>query len=236
MANPNLSTGRWRVTTIALGLTAAVALVVTGRWLVAKRVSALPRATSELPAASASLRDKHIQGEIVALRRQVAQVRAAQAQATLSKVSASEDTRTPATQLVGAVPGDASAEEELAPELEEQRELDAIQARVRLMDETWTSEATDPEWASTASASLNEAYAQGLPGISARANCRWSLCRIELSFESALAMDNALMLLSQRKPWPGRGFFHIDTEKKSGVYYVGREDFEFPQARAPESG
>ena len=229
--------GTWRKVAIVGGLLAAVTTLLASQWLVATP-------SSERPTATPGTRDNEsIRSEIAQLRRQVDRMRkvqiwkASREAMAASKPTANENAETPPDGPDSASSSETGAHDSLDPEMEEQKSLEAMQAQVQVLDETWRGEEPDPQWASQATAALNEAYsAEELAGIDAQADCRWSLCRVDLTFTSSDVTGHALTLLSLWTPWKGRGFIHMDTKDNRGVFYVARENFELPRAMPPDSG
>jgi hypothetical protein len=126
-----------------------------------------------------------------------------------------------------------AAEEPQPAELDEVSAQEVAQAQVDLLTETWSSERPDPEWSTSASAALNDSYVgEEFTGMEARADCRSSLCKVALAFESSDALART-KLLALGSPWKGKSFLRVDTETMEGVFFVARENFDFPVPQAP---
>jgi hypothetical protein len=98
---------------------------------------------------------------------------------------------------------------------------------------TMFAEAADPEWASTAQRALQEAFhgeiTAGLRLV--QADCRTSLCRLELVLDGSLSPEATFEQLIHFAPWNGQGFTQIDEEAGVAVVYLSREGHELPPAR-----
>jgi len=101
------------------------------------------------------------------------------------------------------------------------------------------AEAIDPNWSVSASESISDLFASGnkeLQGISlTNVECKTSLCRVELTFDSVDGMD-ATKLAMGNMPWNAEGFFKLNTDddNPSAVIYLARENHQLPRDIAGE--
>lgn len=115
-------------------------------------------------------------------------------------------------------------------EQQELQELARFEAQVDLLERTWDAEQPDPDWSVKAAESLTAKYeAEEFSGLRTNADCRWSMCKVDLKF----AEGQDIMQLGRKAgtgfPWPGQAFFHFDAERRSGVFYLARENYELPE-------
>jgi hypothetical protein len=122
----------------------------------------------------------------------------------------------------------------LTPEEEEQQIADQTQAQIELMEATVLREAIDPEWAPSAQKVLKETFQQeALSGMYlVDADCRTSLCRMEVVFDETLAPEDGFRMLTDNSPWQGQGFVRIGTDEDPSIMvYLAREGHSLPQAQ-----
>jgi len=116
--------------------------------------------------------------------------------------------------------------------LEQAREREAArtQAEIELMEGTMLSEKPDPAWASSAQLALQTTLQkEAIPGVQmVEAECRTTLCRMELSLDGSIPQDNFRNLVDLA-PWSGQSLIQIDTETGLAVMYLAREEHSLPQ-------
>ena len=124
-------------------------------------------------------------------------------------------------------PDEASAEDEHA------RAEAQTQAQIEALEGTLFGEDADPGWADAAQSALQEAFHRGaVAGLSLiQADCRTSLCRLELSLEGARLAEAIFQQLMDFTSWNGEGFTQIDEASGTSVVYLSREGYALPQAR-----
>lgn len=77
---------------------------------------------------------------------------------------------------------------------------------------------------------LLEAY--GTPvfdGLQTRVSCAWSLCRVDLEFDSSERVEQLARAIPTEAPWMGQGLLRLDTETRRGVFFLSREDYDLPK-------
>jgi hypothetical protein len=118
----------------------------------------------------------------------------------------------------------------LTPEQEREREAARAQAELTLMDGTLRAEQPDPAWARTAQLALQTTFHQeALPGVElVDAECRATLCRMELAVDDTIPQDSLRNLLNLA-PWSAPTYVQIDTETGAAVMYLAREEHTLPQ-------
>lgn len=118
----------------------------------------------------------------------------------------------------------------LTSEQERERAAAHDRAELTLMEGTLHAETPDPTWASTARLALQTTFQhEALPGIQMlNAECRRTLCRMELSLDGSTA-QNSYRNLPNLAPWSAPSFIQIDTETGSAVMYLAREEHSLPQ-------
>jgi hypothetical protein len=118
----------------------------------------------------------------------------------------------------------------LTPEQEHERAAARDQAELTLMEGTLHAEKHDPAWGSTAQHALHETFQkQAIPGVQmVDAECRSTLCRMELALDDSTAQDSYRNLLNLA-PWSGPSLIQIDTETGAAVMYLAREEHTLPQ-------
>jgi hypothetical protein len=106
-------------------------------------------------------------------------------------------------------------------------------ARIEVFEGTMRVENADPEWASAAELALNEAFHhEAMAGLRlGRANCRTSLCRLELFLADSRPAEETFQQLIDIIPWDGQGFVRIDEASGEAVLYLAREGYALPSSR-----
>lgn len=137
------------------------------------------------------------------------------------------------TDQLGRVEGADAQEAEaaaLTPEEGRARAEARLQAELALLDGTLRAERPDPAWASTAQQTLYDTFhPEALPGVHLLgAECRTTLCRMELALDDASQPDSYRGLL-HLAPWSGPSFIQINTETGETVMYLAREAHSLPQ-------
>jgi hypothetical protein len=129
----------------------------------------------------------------------------------------------------------AADESATAPERTPEEEVAQVeaqtQAQVELLAGAVLAEPSDPEWAQTVQQALEQALQRedmrDLYLVSA--DCRTTLCRLELSLHGTTAPEEGFRRLTHFAPWPGQGFFRFDPESGEAVVYLAREGHALPQ-------
>lgn len=162
----------------------------------------------------------HLRGQVAALGSTVAQLR----QQPASGAPAS------ATAAGAAGTGAASSDpRDLAEQARAFRD-----AELHLLQDTFEQEPRDASWAATAIQQIGKAYAApDLAGVTVEPDCKSTLCRLELRFQSADDASRLAQQLSLRTPWPGAGYVHFDADTLRGVYYLTRQDHPLATASLP---
>ncbi len=119
----------------------------------------------------------------------------------------------------------------LTPEQERERAAARAQAELMLMEGTLLAEQPDSAWASTAQLALQATFQkEAISGVQlVDAECRSTLCRMELSVDDSIPQDSLRNLLNLA-PWSGQSLIQIDTETGEAVMYLAREEHALPQA------
>jgi hypothetical protein len=202
---------------VAVGSMFVVAFAV-GR-LVRGKVAA-PR--EEGPTLAASREDleqqlTYLRGQVAGLKASVGQLRAKAA-------------GPPATTEV---PGHAEAAAD-DPQAMAEKAQAFREAEARLLQEAFEREPRDRDWAPAAIEQIRKVYsAEDLAGVTVEPDCRSTLCRLDLRFQSAGDASRLAQQLSLRVPWPSVGYVQGDTETLRGVYYLTRQGHELARASLP---
>lgn len=229
----SVSNGRSKVpvaiTLIGIALACVILAALASDWV--PTTNAQAKGYDPRPGGRAKGGRRDVESEIAALRSEVRRVEAKQAviasRPLTENATLDQEHRDQEDYSADAV------EEPRPPELDEVSTQVAVQAQVDLLTETWSSERPDPEWSTSASAALNDTYVgEEFTGMEARADCRSSLCKVALAFESSDAFVRT-KLLALRSPWKGKSFFRVDTDTREGVFFVARENFDLPVPQAP---
>jgi hypothetical protein len=120
-----------------------------------------------------------------------------------------------------------------ATTLEDEDVQAQVQTQIEGFEGTLVEEATDPGWASAVQLALQEAIdREAIAGLRlVEADCRTSLCRIELVLDGSMPPGEAFEPLIHSAPWDGPWFAHIDEASGVAVVYLSREGDALPQAR-----
>ena len=213
------------ITVIGVGLAGVILVAVASDWAPSTKA----QSGGYDPRRGGRVGGGAVESEIAALRSELRRVEAKQA--VIASHPPGEDSPLDQKDEDQADTTDA-VEEPVPPELVEVRAQEMAQAQVDLLTATWSSEEPDPEWSASASAALNAAYVgEMFEGLEARAECRWSLCKVVLALESEDALRSVDSLALQ-SPWKGKGFYRVDTETKQGVFFLAREDYDLPVPQA----
>ena len=91
---------------------------------------------------------------------------------------------------------------------------------------TVLAEEIDSEWATSAQVVLDQAFqsseADGINLVAAE--CRTSACRLELSLDGSLPVEDGFRKLVYLSPWQGQAFVQIDDDG-SAVVFLAREGY-----------
>jgi hypothetical protein len=120
-----------------------------------------------------------------------------------------------------------------ATTLEDEDVQAQVQTQIEGFEGTLVEEAADPGWASAVQVALQEALdREAMTGLRlVEADCRTSLCRLELALDGAMPPGEAFEPLIHSAPWDGPWFAHIDEASGVAVVYLSREGDTLPQAR-----
>lgn len=172
-----------------------------------------------------------LKSDLTALHSQLAQVDRDQ-EATGNKLTQLAEKMSRADLQVSPVPArdDKADGTALTPEQAREREAARTQAEIELMEGTMLSEKSDAAWANTAQLALQtRLQKEALPGVQmVEAECRTTLCRMELSLDGSIPQDNFRNLIDLA-PWSGQSLIQIDTETGLAVMYLAREEHSLPQ-------
>jgi hypothetical protein len=165
---------------------------------------------------------KEIRSELTALRSQLIQVEQDQASMGLERTKTARASR---------AEGTAADTPPLTAEEEHERAKAQIRAQIEVFEGTMLMENADPAWASAAELALQEALQrEAIAGLRlVQADCRTSLCRLDLALDSSLSPEGIFEQLIHLTPWNGHGFVQIDEESGEAVVYLSREGHELPQ-------
>lgn len=121
---------------------------------------------------------------------------------------------------------------ELTPEEETKIATQAVQEEVELINNTLDLEAVDTAWAEDAHVALTEALQNNerMAGVQLdTVECKSTLCRLSLSFDDQLSLDNGFRTMPSIIPWEGQAFFQVDdVESGEAIVYLAREGHELP--------
>ena len=119
----------------------------------------------------------------------------------------------------------------LTPEEEQARTEAQIQTQVALLEGTLLGEKSDSAWGNTAQLALNTTFhSETMAGVQLmKADCRTTLCRLELFLDGSTAPEDSFRKLVHSSPWQGQGFVQIDGESGKAVVYLAREGYSLPQ-------
>jgi len=119
----------------------------------------------------------------------------------------------------------------LTPEEEQTRAEAQIQTQVALLEGTLLGEKPDSAWVNTAQLALSTTFhSETMAGVQLmKADCRTTLCRLELFLDGSTAPEDSFRKLGHASPWQGQGFVQIDVESGKAVVYLTREGYSLPQ-------
>lgn len=116
---------------------------------------------------------------------------------------------------------------------EEDAQVNAqIQAQIGLLEGLIRAENIDRQWTGPAEAVLQETFQkEEMQGLQlAKAECRTTICRMEIVADSSLSPEESFQKLVHLAPWQGQGFTNIDLEAGGEiVVYLAREGHDFPR-------
>lgn len=104
------------------------------------------------------------------------------------------------------------------------------QAQMELLRTRFEQEPRDAKWSDQATGKLEDVYKGELfKGMEvARADCRSSLCRVDVRIASPETGHVALRLLGLKAPWSAPNFVSINTETGQGIFYLARAGHNLP--------
>lgn len=124
-----------------------------------------------------------------------------------------------------------TAEGEAVDSDERRRRMQVLQrANTELVDDTLTAETIDVQWARGAVERITTFY-QGddFVDVELKAECRSTLCRINVHSKDALKSENALRHIVSKSPWPTTGLAAFNRESQEGIIYISREGSALPK-------
>ena len=166
--------------------------------------------------------------EVEALRSQVKQVGDQQAAQGTDAVQAGQQ---------GAVLSPAAEHEAetvaMSPEEERQQIEEQSLAQVDLIEAAVLTEEVDEEWGPQAQQTLGDLFEnEEMTGMYLLgADCRTSMCRMEVAFDETVSPEKGLGTLADNAPWQGEGFVRIGLgDDPSVVVYLAREGQSLPHS------
>ena len=97
------------------------------------------------------------------------------------------------------------------------------------------AQAVDPAWSTQAATLIENGFARygaAIPeAVLLDTECRTTVCRMEVAFESDATRNAVLMHLPQMIPWNSHGLLHVDPKASTVVFYVAREGERLDRAR-----
>jgi hypothetical protein len=91
------------------------------------------------------------------------------------------------------------------------------------------NEPEDAEWSRAATAKIDQVYsAPEFAALRITTVCKFTLCRIDVSYSDPEAGPEALQKFAMTRPWDGRRSTKIDLERGEGSAYIVRDGFELP--------
>lgn len=115
---------------------------------------------------------------------------------------------------------------------ETMKQMDAeIDAQLELLDSTILSEKVDPNWAPSASQSLEDILqSEAMQGFWIEAvECRSTLCQVKFSMDESEGIQESLQNLMGLSSWEGPGFIKIDEDSGKAEIYLAREGYDLPK-------
>ncbi|NOT55156.1 MAG: hypothetical protein HOP18_11160 [Deltaproteobacteria bacterium] len=196
---------------------------------------ATPKTSQELAALAAEVArwKSEIQSDLSTLRSQLANVDRDQGSTNQQLDHIADKINQLGSEEATSAAGDKKDEgAPLTSEQERERERAHNQAELTLMEGTLRAETPDPAWASTAQLALRTTFHQEeRPGIQiVDAECRRTLCRMELALDSSTTQDS-YRTLPDLVPWSAPIIIQVDTETGAAVMYLAREEHSLPRMR-----
>lgn len=132
-------------------------------------------------------------------------------------------------------------EEPAAPRLDR-----TTQAQIKLLDGLMREERKDGEWAAAAEDGLKRAFLldaatkrewrealrlEKEPAVGLRSvDCRTTVCRLEIGFDSARERETLLRMVVHAMPWSGESFGYVgDAESTTVVVYLAKAGEKLPR-------
>ena len=125
------------------------------------------------------------------------------------------------------------ADAERAEAEERERAEGSLRVQFRRLDDAIAFEELDSGWSRNAELEIADAVAAaGEQGLSlAAAECRSTLCRIQVAVDPAAPEDEAIRALLDAAPWSGERFFRFEGGPDgSATLYLAREGARLPGA------
>ena len=119
---------------------------------------------------------------------------------------------------------------EMTPEERLEQAEAAGREQLDVIEETARAEHVDPEWAPAATLALHEAFSsEEMAGLELiEANCRTTLCRVDVWIDSSLTTEENQRRLMRASPWNGYVLFEISGDPPGATYYLAREGERLP--------
>ena len=88
-------------------------------------------------------------------------------------------------------------------------------------------ETPDPKWAATARQAVLNAYSgSDFENVKFNANCRATLCRVDVDMSNSPKPEIAARMLAFHQPWPAQTFMKVDTSTQRVELFLARENHE----------
>jgi hypothetical protein len=101
--------------------------------------------------------------------------------------------------------------------------------------QTHEAQAVDPTWSTQAQTAIEQSfqkYGAEIPeAVLLDTECRTTVCRMEVAFETDSTRDDVLMRLPHMIPWNAHGLLHVDPQSNTVLFYVAREGERLDTAR-----
>jgi hypothetical protein len=119
------------------------------------------------------------------------------------------------------------------PLTQDNAEIERTETAAERAAETHETQEIDVAWSAQAESSINETFhAYKIPGaILLDTECRRTVCRIEIAYESEDQRDEVFVNLPHVIPWSTSGLMHFDPENQTVVFYAAREGMELAAAQ-----
>ena len=110
-----------------------------------------------------------------------------------------------------------------------------------LLEDTIANEEAYPQWSSWAENEITTAFSntdvEGLSIVEAR--CQSTICRVALSAEASVSVEERLRRLPVLTPWQAPGFFEVSgleepSETPEVILFLAREGHSLPELTAQE--